>query len=1263
LIRKPKVVPRMRIFRTALCLVSFFLMVSGFAGARGSRTAKNVSRLARFEGLVTETDSSSFRDAVETARRHSGITGGAELLYLIFDVSREICVDSTFIGPGDLLSDAEGAASLYVMGEMELSRRRFEDAARMFDGAVHMYLSRGDTLSSCFALLRSIECALSTRSTAEAESKLTRAEHQIGEIEEKGVLNLILTFLRADYFNMTDDVDRADSLYRWILENGRTEVPPLLRLRALVSLGRLFDKRESFLDALKLYRDALETARLLGFHRSEAVVLNNLGLDEIRVGRVRDGRSYLERAMVVAESCGEDWLFGYIYYGLGSSYEAQHNLPAAVEYFRRAMEFHRVEGNLWGELGSKLRVAYLLVEMGDYDEALKEYDYCVDRYEKMGSLYGLSWALGGRALCRHRLGMFDSAERDYTRCLGLRKKLGDRRGAAWALHSLGMLYDLSSQHGKALTAYNRALSLYREVGDTGGEGVSLFGLGSAYYYIGRLRQSIDYYRRALAVAEDVSDTELEYRVLSGLGSAYMNAGEFVEAERCYKRCFEITGGSSNAVSVVWSSNNLASLYVKMGDRARARAFIEIAGSYARMGAFDYLRAQSLYIESLIETELSNKAERLKEAVSIARKSSMPGILWRALSDLGEVRMKEGRKAEAVRLEEEAALEVERIVRALGSFEHRGSMLEISFTPYRRLVQYLLQDNGGSEEDVFTALETVERARTLATEILLGEAPGGEGTRDGKSKDELRKNRLLAKLSSLQYILQDPELNDMRRIKVITIVKELERELESIEIEESSGVEMSRRWISGVKIKELLGEIKEDETVLSYFLCDGGTYLFVARKNRLKVYRLAPPGRIKEMINHYLEILEETGDLPRGIVSTVSVPGNADIERSESPADYKWDGHPYEKVPSSSAGSSLPLHVFVQASRKVFDELLGEAVHDAGFSGRLVVIPDGVINKLPFATLIGPEGFLIERHSIVMAPSIKSLVSLRKRAAASLEGALRRPYDMVSFGCVGVQGGRAGSNVRVLPFNPVPVQPLLNAEREAVEVAGYFKRSIACTGRLARESEFKRFPLERARLIHIASHSYIDDMDARRSFIVMNEPDVGPVSPYKVYFEEGKNEGSREDGILQWNEIAGLKLNALLVSLSGCRSARGVISSGEGVRGVAQAFMHAGSGAVLASLLDVPDAETSRFMDCFYEGVRRGLDFAESLRMAQLKSLEMEGLSSPAVWGAFTIIGAGDLKTGGVAGTDARRRFSGVQVVAAVLAVALLVLIIYRGAVR
>ena len=103
-----------------------------------------------------------------------------------------------------------------------------------------------------------------------------------------------------------------------------------------------------------------------------------------------------------------------------------------------------------------------------------------------------------------------------------------------------------------------------------------------------------------------------------------------------------------------------------------------------------------------------------------------------------------------------------------------------------------------------------------------------------------------------------------------------------------------------------------------------------------------------------------------------------------------------------------------------------------------------------------------------------------------------------------------------------------------------------------------------------------------------------------------------------DEVTRLQLNADLVVLSACRTGQGRLYNGEGVTGLARAFLYAGSRGVVSSLWSVDDRETSNLMTALYRRLKQGRPSADALRDAKLEMIRSG--KPPLYWAPFILIG-------------------------------------------
>ena len=105
-----------------------------------------------------------------------------------------------------------------------------------------------------------------------------------------------------------------------------------------------------------------------------------------------------------------------------------------------------------------------------------------------------------------------------------------------------------------------------------------------------------------------------------------------------------------------------------------------------------------------------------------------------------------------------------------------------------------------------------------------------------------------------------------------------------------------------------------------------------------------------------------------------------------------------------------------------------------------------------------------------------------------------------------------------------------------------------------------------------------------------------------------------------SDVQESNLRARLVVLSCCHSGRGRISKGEGVVGIARAFLAAGARSVLVSLWAIDDEATMVFMKSFYQHLKEGKTASAAVQESMKFLRESKDYSEMKYWAPFQLIG-------------------------------------------
>lgn len=311
------------------------------------------------------------------------------------------------------------------------------------------------------------------------------------------------------------------------------------------------------------------------------------------------------------------------------------------------------------------------------------------------------------------------------------------------------------------------------------------------------------------------------------------------------------------------------------------------------------------------------------------------------------------------------------------------------------------------------------------------------------------------------------------------------------------------------------------------------------------------------------------------------------------------------APGTNEATISTTHFDLKVLHHLHEQLIAPLAETLPAEGRLAILPDGPLFRLPFSMLVTKTSgrfayddaqYLIEDHPVATDLST-ALLTDTSAAPRSFQ------FDLIALGHTRFSEVALPSAHRSAPDSSSTLPSLPGIEREVQALRNLFGRRRILLNDAATESAFYDFH-DTAKVLHLASHALIDETNPRNNLFVLTS---GAAQ-------------SDHDGLLFLHELERHRAQIPLVVLSGCSTARGIHRSGEGPLGLQYAFRAMGAQSTLSTLWPTDDAAVS-LTTSFYRHLQNGAPKDVALQRAQVEALRTDAAkASPFFWASPVLYG-------------------------------------------
>jgi CHAT domain-containing protein len=690
--------------------------------------------------------------------------------------------------------------------------------------------------------------------------------------------------------------------------------------------------------------------------------------------------------------------------------------------------------------------------------------------------------------------------------------------------------------------------------------------------------SLIFNKKAIQICQDSSKTELSDRFNANIADCYTNMNISYRSLNkpdsaffCLQKALVFYKKSETPDF----DTRLANVYLEMGnlflkqnklseaknEHQKAIDILEknnphhsyLSGAYAGMGE-DFLKEKKpekalLYFEKALKVVVPTLPTAIKDLTVVTDKC------LEAMSGIARSQKAMNQAPKAMTTFRQLDTLMSNLRSSLKEDGSKFSLAEQALPIYEQAIEMALL-----LKDTLTALDFCERNKAVVLREILQDAHAKKNLKIDPSvlaREKALRERIV------YYQKQKFDANDSVRGIWQDSIQRTKNKLETL-IKQLEGAEpdyFKQKYasVNSLKIADIQKNLPSDMLLLEFFISEEKMYLFAISRSKVEAYPLVLPTGFKDAIQLFLQNIRNPSPDANTLTHCAST----------SYAIYSW--------------------------------LLKKPLEDFNTMGqitRLRIVPDGILNYIPFDALIEQPSNDLKRRDVAYV--------LKKYAVSYIfSNQLLNPKNATkSIGSFWARSHFGGFGIG---YQNTPLSKLPFAESEVNQLQ--FKLGGDAFTHSKGNAQRSVF-IEKASnydILHLSMHGTVDDREPMKSALqFVNEKDS--LDPLAVI------------------DVNNLDLsNNDLTVLSACNTGTGVLQKGEGIMSLSRAFAQAGCGSLVMSLWTLQDTYTTEIITHFYDNLKNSQpkDIALANAKRAFLNLDESERRAPNYWASLVVIGSVD----------------------------------------